>query len=488
MRNGKSDTLFPPPWVEGSLENLEGGAQNVIPLELLEKPLRVDVTPWPGSNPAPGMPETLVLLCDGVQIGEPRQWEAPIDPDDYYVEIPLLHLREDSTPELIYRVTGYNGAEGYSEPLIITLDLTGPRLGGDGGGLIFEAEVLTDGVTADYLKRHNDVLVAGVPNYHAFVPGDHIRWFWDTALYEDDLAGEKVLKQGDFPVTLEISGDTIRDRGDGERFVHYRLHDYAGNKSSPEEPKVVQLKAKTAPLPRELGWPEIAHATGSGQQVELDPNKKLNYMRVTVPSGAAFPGERVEVLWGEPGGIGSYLATEEASGFPGQYDIPLNLIAQHSGKVLEVSFQVTDENDKVHPSDVRLVSFLPLTQGLPTPNIPQPSATHGTVYLSNVPAEGMVITVNAWRYIHTDHRVTLVVSGVDAQGNAQSEEVLKAHAVTPEQVMNGLGFDDMVKATKPFLLTLKRDKLSVRVTVSFDQGQTWPSLANFPLLGMDLRD
>ncbi|AHD17204.1 hypothetical protein C163_07190 [Pseudomonas sp. FGI182] len=486
MRNGKSDTLFSPPWVEGSLENLEGGAQNVIPLGLLEKPLRVDVTPWEGSNPAPGMPETLVLLCHGVQIGETRQWEVPIEPDDYYVEIPQLHLREDSTLELIYRVTGYNGAERHSEPLTITLDLTGPRLGGDRGGLIFDAEALADGVTADYLERHDDVLVARVPDYQVFVPGDHIRWFWDTTLYEDNLAGEKVLKHGDFPVTLEISGDIIRERGDGARFVHYRLNDYAGNKSSPEEPKVVQLKADTAPLPRELGWPEITYATGSGQQVELDPNKKLNYMRVAVPSGAAFPGEKVEVLWGEPGGIGSYLATEEAPGFPGQYDIPLNLIAQHSGKVLKVYFQVTDKNGKVHPSDVRLVSFLPLTQGLTTPNV-SPSS-HKTVFLSNVPEEGLTITLDAWRYSHTDHRVTLVVSGVDDQGKPLIQEVLKDHALTLEEVENGLGFDDALKATKAFLLSLKRDLLSVRVSVSFDQGLTWPPSPNFPILDLDLRD
>ncbi|WP_144171747.1 hypothetical protein [Pseudomonas sp. Kh13] len=488
MGHEKQDPVFPPPWVEGSLETLEGGAQNVIPLDLLKQPLRVDVTPWSGSSPAPGMPETLVLFWNGAQVGDPRQWEAPIGADDYYVEIPLLHLREDSTPELVYRVTGYNGAVGYSKPLKITLDLTGPRLGGDRGALIFDDEVLTDGVTADYLERHGDRLVAQVPDYQAFVPGDHIRWFWDTTLYEDNPAGEKVLKQGDFPVTLEIFGDIIRSRGDGARFVHYRLNDYAGNKSSPEEPKVVQLKADTTPVPRELGWPEITYTTGSGQQVELDPNKKLNYMRVTVPSGAAFPGEKVEVFWGAPGGVGSYQATEEAPGLPGQYDIPLSRIAQHSGKVLKVSFQVTDKNDQVHPSAVRLVSLLPLTQGFPTPDIPPPSANHGTVYLSDVPEKGMAITVNAWRYIHTDHRVTLVVSGVDAQGKALSEEVLTEHAVTPEQVMNGLGFDDMVKASKPFLLTLKRDTLAVRVSVSFDQGQTWPSSPNFPMLDMYLRD
>ena len=60
--------------------------------------------------------------------------------------------------------------------------------------------------------------------------------------------------------------------------------------------------------------------------------------------------------------------------------------------------------------------------------------------------------------------------------------------MTPEQVMSGLGFDDMVKASKPFLSRLKRDKLSVRISISFDQGQTWPSSPVFPLLDMYLRD
>ncbi|MET3679121.1 MULTISPECIES: hypothetical protein [unclassified Pseudomonas] len=486
MRNGKSDTLFPPPWVEGSLENLEGGAQNVIPLALLEKPLRVDVPPWPGSNPSHDMPETLVLLCDGVQIGETRQWVAPIALDDYYVEIPLEYLKDDSTPELTYRVKGYNGAERCSEPRTITLDLTGPTLGGDRGSLIFDAEVLTEGVTADYLERHDDVLVARVPDYQTFVPGDRIRWFWDAQLYDDNLVAEKVIEQEGFPVIVEIPGDTVRERGDGTRFAHYRLNDYAGNKSTPEEPKVVQLKVDTAPVPRDLTWPEITYATGSGQQVQLDPNKKLNYMRVTVPSGAVFPGEKVEVSWGEPGGVGSYLATEEAPGFPGQYDIPLNLIAQHSGKVLKVYYQVTDKNGKVHPSDVRLVSFLPLTQGLTTPNV-SPSS-HKTVFLSNVPEEGLTITLDAWRYSHTDHRVTLVVSGVDDQGKPMIQEVLKDHALTLEEVENGLGFDDALKATKAFLLSLKRDLLTVRVSVSFDQGLTWPPSPNFPILDLDLHD
>ncbi|MFJ4387117.1 hypothetical protein ACIP02_22675 [Pseudomonas sp. NPDC089408] len=486
MSSVKQEPLFPAPWVKGSLQNLEGGAQNVIPLGLLQRPLRVDVTPWPGSNPAPDTPETLVLLWDGVQVGDTREWVAPIAADDYYVEIPLLNLKDDSTPALTYRVKAYNNAEQDSRPLTITLDLTGPELAGDRGALVFDGEVLTDGVTEDYLKRHGEVLVAGVPDYQVFVPGDRVRWYWDAHMYEDNLVAEKVLKQGDFPVTLEISGDILRERGDGQRFAHYRLFDYAGNESKPVEPKVVQLKVDTAPLPRDLGWPDVSHATGSAQQVELDPNKRITSMRVVVPSGAAHPGEGVEVSWGEPDAVGSYKATQEVPGNPGQYDIPLDRIAQHSGKVLRVSYNVTEKGGRVHPSEPRLVSFLPLTQGFPMPNIP--SATHDTVYLASVPAGGLVIKLDAWRYIHADHRVTLLVSGVDLQGKAVFEEVLKAHALTAQEVEKGLGFDNAVKVTKPFLLSLKRDRFSVKVFVSFDQGQTWPSMPNFPILDMALRD
>ena len=487
MGNVKQDPLFPSPWVEGSLDNLEGGAQNVIPVHLLGKPLRVNVAPWPGSNPTPDTPETLMLMWDGEQVGELRQWVAPIAPDDFYVDIPLPYLKDDSTPALTYWVTAYNGAGRGSQPLTISLDRTGPALGGDRGALLFDDEVLTEGVTADYLEFHDDVLVAQVPDYHVFVPGDHLRWFWDAHLYEDYLVGEKVLEQGDFPVTLQIPGDIIRERGDGQRFVHYRLNDYAGNKSSPEEPKVVQLKVDTAPLPRDLGWPGISHATGGGQQVQLDPNLKLNYMRVKLPSGAVFPGERAEVFWGEPGSVGSYLATEESSDYPGEYEIPLHRVAPHSGKLLKVGFVVIDKHDRRHPSLPLNVNVLALTQGLPGPDVPLfPTST---VYLSEVPEDGLEITLKPWRYIHTDHRVTLVVSGTDEEdGENVAQEVLKAHALSLNEVEVGLGFDGTVKATKDFLRTLARNTLSVKVTVSFDQGQTTPASPNFPTLELLFRD
>lgn len=483
MGNVEQDPIFPPPWVVGSLKNLEGGAQNVIPLHLLDKPLRVYVTPWPGSGPAPGTPETLKLMWDGEQVGETREWVAPIAPDDYYVDIPLQHLKDDSTPALTYCVKAYNGAEGDSKPLTITVDLTGPRLGGDRGALLFDDEVLAGGVTADYLDNHDDVLVARVPDYQTFVPGDRIRWYWDVQLYEDHLVGEKVLEKGDFPVTLEIEGKTIRERGKGQRFAHYRLYDYAGNKSEPEEPKVVPLEVDAEPLPRDLSWPAISHANGTGQQVTLDLNPKINYMRVAVPAGAVYPGEQVAVFWGAPGSVGSYLATEEASGYPGEYEIPLDRLAQHSGKLLKVYFEVTDKNGKAHPSQPLNVTVLALTQGFPPPDVP--SATVSTVFLSSVPADGLVITVKPWRFIHTDHRVTLLVSGVSLQdGKGVAEEVLKEHALTSSEVKNGLA----VKATKAFLQSLKRDTVTFRVMVGFDQGQTQPPPAHFPLLDLALRD
>ncbi|MEZ1841434.1 hypothetical protein QVM62_26710 [Pseudomonas putida] len=487
MPSNKSDALFPPPWVEGSLANLVGGALNVIPLDLLKAPLRVDVTPWDsGSPPTPGRPETLMLMWDGVQVGALKQWTAPIAADDYFVEIPVQDLKNDATPDLTYRVKAYNGAEQDSAPLTITLDLTGPSLGADRGALLFDDEVMRDGITEDYLNRH-DPVIALLPDYQTFVPGDHIRWFWDTQLYENNLVAEKVLEQGDLPVTVEIPGDVILDRGDGARFAHYLLCDYAGNPSTPVEPKVVQLQVDAAPVPRDLSWPEVSHAVGEEQQVVLDLNSRMTYMRVKVPTGAALPGETIEVFWGEPGRVGSYQTSAEASGFPHEYEIPLDRIAPHSGKVLTVYFEVTETTGgNVHTSLSRLVLCLPLNQGLPRPDV-HPSS-NDTVYLSQVPADGLTITLAAWKYIHADHRVTLVVGGVDTQGQPSTQEALKEHALTPAEVQNGLGFDDTVKATKPFLMSLKRDKLSVRVFVSFDQGETWPEEANFPLLDLGLRD
>lgn len=224
--------LLPVPVVAGLLP-LPGGGW-LLPAAGVGKPLPVLVPMWPDSAPTEERKETIQLNW-GVESVVSRTFSAPFDPDNEIfrkLDVPYIHMFDEGTYELRYQLLITGEPSQSSEALTITIDATAPELNKD-SALIFPEEVVRDGVTARYLTENSDQVVATVPPYTDPAPGDVITAYWDSTEGEAQLAVTRTLTAGDYqePITLTFDGDMIRARGEGTRWVRYRITDMAGHQT-----------------------------------------------------------------------------------------------------------------------------------------------------------------------------------------------------------------------------------------------------------------
>lgn len=147
---------LPLPNIPALLPNIPGGQPNLLPVNALAAPLRVEMVMWLNSRPTPAAPETLNLYWNK-QCVHSKTWEAPIEEEELFVEVPVEHL-VDGEHEVFYEVVLGDGNPAYCEPLPITIDLAPPELPQD-NAIHFPEEVIQDGVSDRYLKAHDDLLL-----------------------------------------------------------------------------------------------------------------------------------------------------------------------------------------------------------------------------------------------------------------------------------------------------------------------------------------
>ena len=487
----KIDDLVPP-MIPGTLPDITGGEENLLPAGVWTKDLRVEFAQWQDSNPSPGNSEILELNWDGNLAGA-KSWEGPIPPTDRFIMVPMQYLTEGAHG-LYYRVKLVNGDWTRSDDMTVTIDKTAPVINsGIAGKLIFPQEVIDDGITDHYLAAHGEEVLAEVPAWDAPQPGDVISWYWsDDATSPILEAGTKILQQGDGPpFRVAYPGKLIRDNGDGQRFATYFIKDRAGNSSPFALP--VALTADTKPVPRDLPWPVIEEATGTGQTMILLAEDSISGAVVRIPDTAViYPGEPVWVQWGDPADVyGSYRADVPITPGGRRFSIPMKYVAAHLEETLPVYYQV-EEPLLTWTSDERTLSIraLPLNR-LPTIQCPDADGQYVLRY-SQVPANGARLRLDRWVMMTIDQCVTFKMTGVTTAGTATEYVALDKHRVTSAELTAGIGSSGDVTVPKNFLNTLRRNaKFSLTVYVTFAAGPVCPppgELPNFPVLELTLVD
>jgi hypothetical protein len=464
-----------PPIVEAMLEDIADGQPNLLPVDALVGPLRVEIPMWPISLPSEDDPETLTFYWNGV-VHTARTFTSKVLPADLIIEVGteyLLHGR----PTLHYEVQIYNGETGRSKVLQLTIDREPPALGGDEGMLVFPDEVLNNGVTAQYLALNGDKLEALVPDYKVLAVGDTITYFWNRKLNDEEYAGERTLNLADIgqPVKLVFDGQMIRDREEGVRYAYYRIKDRAGNQSP--RARIVDLDVAAEIVPRQLPWPELPKASGTGATLTLDLKALTGDLFGVLPEEAeVYPQDTLVLQWGEPGELGSL--TLEESEVKGQFLIPRDKLAMQSGKTLPFYYQVTTFDGQVVESvtphrQVRVLAFAPY---YPIPQINE--AEVGYLKLSDVITDEAHLRIGTWAYVSTDHVLRIDLKGIDPTKPVTFE--VGPHQVNENEIRDRLiGGDDTLVVPKSWLQTLKLgSRLQLFATVSFDGGHTWPSAPN----------
>ena len=294
--------LHEPPYVKQVLPDIEGGETNLLPASAAQADLEVWFPMFPIPNPGTSE-EKLTLYWDGSPAAE-RTWNAPVAPDTLFVVVAQNLLRQGEN-EIYYHFVSYNGTGINSAPYTITIDTMAPVLN-TSERLIFPAEIVTNGVTAQYLQDHGDKVEAVIPNYAPIKPGDVLTWYWDRAPGSREEAGSYTLTRLDMgkPLTATFDGAMIVRRGDGDRYAYYQIRDRAGNPSHHASPVI--LDVSVAPISRDYEWPDIDRAAGSGEHVTLVSEVADSGATVIVPEFPLNPGEVIWVQWAELGQFGAY--------------------------------------------------------------------------------------------------------------------------------------------------------------------------------------
>lgn len=483
---------LPPPTTDPMpLKDVVGGQTNLLHRSAWDdpgNPLKVRFDPWENSAPTVKDPEQVQIFLDGVEIGV-KSWTGPISPSDLYVPISADKL-PSGEHSLTYLVTIWSGTPHDSYPFTLTVDKDPPQLNGS-SQLIFDTSALPPKTITDrYLSQLGDKLKADLPAYSTPRPWDRIEWFWGRSPGDLDLGDDIELDDTNYsqPVVVEIPGQLIRDRGDGPRFVSYRVLDRAGNASSLSAH--VELDIAATPIPRTLPWPSVEQASGPGEKQTLDPFLAVNGAIVQIPEVAViYPGERVWVQWGEPGSLGASRVEQPIT--PGQrrYRIEMKSVAAHIGKTLRVDYGVIDELGAEHPSDHRLLEV----QTIPSNRFKAlecDGLSGGNLSYRTVAPEGARLKLDKWSLMTTDQWIMVIMTGVGTSGDT-SFEAIRKRKITDQEVIAGIGYQTDIRVPKHFLNSLRRNEpLTGKVYVSFDGGQTWPPLTapNFPLLRLTFVD
>ncbi|WHS58967.1 hypothetical protein [Pseudomonas sp. G2-4] len=478
-----------PPDIIGVLDPVPGGEENLLRKDAWLVPLRIEFELWSDSAPESDKADTLQLFWKGEKIDE-KVLPGPVQAADLWLNVPSLKL-EEGVHALHYEVIPWNTPTPREcVPVNVTIDKTPPILAAD-NKLVFPSEVLPPNkLTAHYLELNGDEVKADLPGYTTPRPWDRITWYWGSSPGDLNRGGIIELDDNNYadPVVLTVPSQFIQDRGNGLRYVSYRVQDRAGNWS--QYSLAVELDVDATPIPRVLPWPRVENASGTGEQQTLGPLNFLSGAVVEIPDTAViYPGEKVWVQWSDPGSVGEYRTDREISAGSRRYQIPMSSIAAYIGKTLPLSYSVIDHKDDELPSVKRRLNIQTVSSS-EFPIVQCQGLSGGDLSLRNVPETGAVLTLAKWVLMTTDQWIMINMTGTGASGAVEFSAV-RRRQVTEQEVSYGVGQRGDVTVSRTFLSSLRRPgPLTGKVYVSFDGGVTWPPLAvpNFPILNLRLVD
>lgn len=465
-----NDSTLPPAKILDALPDLIGEPVNMLPVALLNLPLRVQVPKWP-ENGGLGLPRVKLYWNEEMVLDQ--EMPPEFDEDDLVFSLAGLPL-DHGKHYLHYQIRLGNGNVSEGEATEVNIDLIPPTLGVAPPFLQFPGEVL-GGLTDDYLQAHGDQLQVGVPAYANQAPGDCIEWYWDTQLGAENRVGS--LRVADLvpAMTLTFTGAMVRERGDGTRSVYYRITDYAGNTS---QSSTTSLAVRATPVPRVLPVLQAVGASGSGARQTLTATQVTTGLDLEVPATAVIkPGETAVLIFGTPGQVGGARLPIEGAGT--QVNVSVQAVAPHLDRTVAVYYKVTDTAGEVHTSTVLTLAFTN-SSGLNFPTVQCELVDGNQLSLRQVLPTGAPITLAAWRIMTTDQHLMVRVEGVDTSGKALDEPVVQGRPITAAEVGAGVGYDGSLVIPRELLLRLQRNMpFYVRGYLSFDGSDQWPAVPTF---------
>lgn len=258
LANRNNERMLDAPTVPGVIS---GDPDGLLPAELLDSPLEVEIPAW--DNRAPenysdrvllewARKDSLTFLALGIVTVD-----GPVD-DSFFpmkMQIAVDDFLEGPL-QLRYQVRGWTDEISVSQITPITLDTTPPY--GNDSPEVMDLPDVPD--TDDYLDEHDGALVSAIPAYEGERPGDRAAVFMLKDVPEDPDALEPL-----FVISLEDSREVrfpralLQQLGDGDWYPIYVLIDKAGNISRLSDYQVVRVALGALPAPIQSPQLPLAH-------------------------------------------------------------------------------------------------------------------------------------------------------------------------------------------------------------------------------------
>ncbi|CAI8791412.1 Ig-like domain-containing protein [Pseudomonas sp. IT-347P] len=255
-------TALPAPRVPVVLKDEHGeeSPDGLLPRTELNRDLQLIVPAW-NFTTDPDLRRDIIKVGFrpfGEEFREVDEFEflIPIKPGDKIVSVPRDYL-DNGIYDLSYiLIQGGNQAESGKKR--ITVDRIAPDDGQE--PVVLEMLDVVGSITDDYLKEHGQVRFK-VRSYVGIRARDRAIYFWtDTDIPSDSETeiGEQEFSQADIDrdeLFITMREQEIRERGEGRRYIYYRLRDWAGNKGPRSE--LLEVFVDLLPAPGNLKPPRV---------------------------------------------------------------------------------------------------------------------------------------------------------------------------------------------------------------------------------------
>lgn len=223
-----------------------------------DSPLRVVIdTVWDlYPDDPPGSVTTLWLLWDDVRIVK-YEFTWPFDPAQLFpftMWVPRQYLTSPGIHRIKYEVVVWTGNPDFSMGITVNIDREAPNHNTRGEWLVFEDEVMRNGVTDAYLEANGGNLPAVVPHWPDMRDRDVVEFFIGASA---DPSDPGVVRGGSVRVGPEhVAGEAVsilfprevlNAVGNGYRYAFYFLTDRAGNQGPRSRAQYIEL-ALTGPI------------------------------------------------------------------------------------------------------------------------------------------------------------------------------------------------------------------------------------------------
>ena len=219
--------------------NFPGSQYNLMPINDLN-PMEVRIPQWPDSDKAAPM----ILI---ISLG--RDQQPPIDVATYTLygpldvtyfpykgEIPAQYLALEGVYQVCYRVEIAGNTQNSTNNQF-TIDKTAPNRNFPGESPIFPQAIIDGGITRQYLESNNDEVLVQIPVYSDQRKGDAVLFNFGSLI--DGPVSRVTVSDSTTPTSVSLSGDVIREKGNGNQFADYTLEDRADNSGPKSQSKTI---------------------------------------------------------------------------------------------------------------------------------------------------------------------------------------------------------------------------------------------------------